>query len=134
MSTNGSLYRSWTIRREPDASGVSRQLISEALEPLAAPATVADVALLTSELVTNVMMHTTDICVVSLTFDPAERSVLVGVTDASPARGAAIEPERVAGDVGGFGLRLVDSIAVRWGCEVGVDSKTVWFELDTHEP
>ena len=120
----------WTIERRDDASRVARTLIGEALAPVAPSATVADAVLLTSELVTNVMMHTEDDCTLALNFDPAASIVRVEVTDSSPDRPAIVAHEPTVDRIGGFGLKLVARLAAEWGYEVRPHRKTVWFELD----
>ena len=121
---------SWTVELRRDASWTARSLVTEALAPIAAPSTVANAALLTGELVTNVMMHTTDErTVVSLLFDPAERHVRIGVTDFSPTRIPTIVSDRPPEVPGGFGLMLVDGLADAWGSVLDDESKTVWFRL-----
>jgi anti-sigma regulatory factor (Ser/Thr protein kinase) len=125
-----SVERTWTVERRSDASRIARGLVTEALEDVAAPSTVANASLLTSELVTNVMMHTEDErTVVALHFDPAEQLVRVGVTDYSPTLLPTILPARPPGIVGGFGLKLVAGLADAWGSDLGLGCKTVWFQL-----
>ena len=86
-----------------------------------------EVALLISELVTNVVRHTDSDPVVSLR---AERGrLVVGVADSS-VRPAAVrdpDPDRP----GGWGLRLVEQIADSWGTQHLDDgTKIVWFTVD----
>jgi anti-sigma regulatory factor (Ser/Thr protein kinase) len=121
----------WDVERSNRASGEARDLISAALDSLAPPATVADAALLTSELVSNVMRHTTGSCALALTFDPAGAHIEVGVTDSSPGTYALVAG-RLPQTIGGFGLRLVDQLATDWGSTRRSDSKTVWFRLAAH--
>ena len=104
--------------------------MSEVLEPVVAPTTVADAVLLTSELVTNVMMHTEDACTLALTYDPAVGTVRVEVTDTSPNCLPPSRPTPPNDQSGGFGLKLVTRLAAEWGYELDSDRKTVWFELD----
>ena len=66
---------------------------------------------------------------VSVRFDPTERFVRVGVTDFSPTLLPTIVPARPPDIVGGFGLKLVAGLADAWGSDLGLDSKTVWFQL-----
>ena len=51
----------------------------------------------------------------------------VEVTDAGPGFDPAHRPE--PSEAGGWGLRLVDAMADRWGVEV-TPLVRVWFELD----
>ncbi len=83
---------------------------------------------MTSELISNVMLHTTGSCGLSLMFDPAGPHIEVGVTDTSPDSQVMVI-DRLPHTVGGFGLRLVDRLATDWGSTRNSDSKTVWFRL-----
>ena len=85
------------------------------------------VVLLASELVANAVRHA-DSNSIAVRFSVASDSVRVEVADQGPGfdpRGAARE-ER---DAGGWGLRLVDELASRWGVVDGQGSR-VWFEID----
>jgi anti-sigma regulatory factor (Ser/Thr protein kinase) len=126
-----SLDMTWRIGRQDDASRVARNLVSEVLVPVVAPATVSDAVLMTSELVTNVMMHTPDGCTLGLTYDPALGIVRVEVSDSSPQLLATVRSTPPSDRVGGFGLKLVTRLADKWGHEVDPHRKTVWFELDS---
>jgi anti-sigma regulatory factor (Ser/Thr protein kinase) len=86
------------------------------------------VSLLTSELVGNAIRH-------AGTLDPTERIVFharlcedhvrVEVADHGPG----FDPE-VRHESPGFGLRLVDKLATRWGVERTARGCRVWFEVD----
>jgi two-component sensor histidine kinase len=87
---------------------------------------LADTVLLVSELVTNSVKYGAGSILLRLRTRGA-RQVAVDVQDA----GASFDPAirhwpRMA--PGGFGLRLVDEIASRWG--IRDDSAHVWFEID----
>lgn len=125
----------WTIGRRDDASWVARTLVADALDPVAPPTLVADALLLTSELVTNAMMHTDDAeCTLGLTFDPTQNLVHVEVTDRSPNRLAAAASPSPADRIGGYGMTLVARLADEWGCDTDSHRKTVWFELGGTRP
>ena len=83
--------------------------------------------LLTSELVTNVVLHVGQPMTVRAV---RERPDLfrVEVTDPSPAAPEMrhAEPD----DVKGRGLAIVDSLADDWGTRFADDGKTVWFTID----
>ena len=95
---------------------------------------VADAMLLTSELVTNAVLHTSADFTVSAEFDPSVGSLRVEVADSSPVVPAvplaplAPLPARPR-TVGGHGLRIVAAIARRWGVASTDHGKVVWFEL-----
>ena len=81
-------------------------------------------ALLVSELVTNVVVHTTSHPVVELTLHP---TLVVAVSDRShePA-----EPRSHPSLEGGRGLAIVAACADRWGTCASPGGKSVWVELD----
>ena len=84
--------------------------------------------LLTSELVTNAVMHGRGAIELSAVLD--EDRLLVEVTD----DGEGFEPtlrKRALDAVGGNGLNIVDVIASRWGIHEG--SSQVWFELERNQ-
>lgn len=87
--------------------------------------TVETAALLTSELVTNAVVHGAP--PVELRVELAEQVVRVEVHD-----GADDPPVlRQAGpsDAGGRGLAIVDALASRWGAQRRDEGKALWFEL-----
>jgi anti-sigma regulatory factor (Ser/Thr protein kinase) len=89
--------------------------------------------LLTSELVTNAVVHTDSVGVdVHAHCDGARLRVSVddgAMTPVKPVRDGGAEPR--AG--GGRGLWLVEVLAARWGCEAQPDGKRVWFEVPCAE-
>ncbi|WP_405907456.1 ATP-binding protein [Streptomyces sp. NBC_00828] len=94
-------------------------------EPLVMPA-----ALCTSELVTNVHLHTKGTTMVRIRLTPAR--LHVSVFDESPDPPVVAHP--VAGAVAcwGRGLALVEEVADMWGVvaeRAGRYAKGVWFEL-----
>jgi anti-sigma regulatory factor (Ser/Thr protein kinase) len=115
-----------TVRASLDAPGIARAFIRCAVELLGSSAS-EDVLLLTSEAVTNSVVHaSTESVGVSLW--RCDGHVHVSVTDNDPEA-----PEMQAEDptrVGGFGVRLIDLLADDWGVAVtGDDGKVVWFEV-----
>ena len=86
-----------------------------------------EVALLVSELVTNVVQHTDSGPVVTLRAEKAR--LVVGVADSSPAPAAVREPDPAR--PGGWGLQLVERIADSWGTQhLGDGAEVVWFAID----
>jgi len=84
-------------------------------------------ALLVSEVVTNAILHAHSRVVLVLRHD--RDGIRVEVNDGSPV------PPRVRhfrADAGtGRGVRLLESLASRWGIERTGGGKTVWFTLST---
>ncbi len=85
------------------------------------------VELLTSELVTNAVLHART--PVSLRLVRRDGGLRVEVVDGSPALPTA----RLYSDdsVTGRGLQLVESLAHRWGVDPGQEAKTMWFEISS---
>lgn len=84
-----------------------------------------NVVLCVSELVANVLEHTTSAPVLSLTVG---HDILVEVDDSNGALAAAQPPS--AEQTRGWGLRIVDRVADSWGSrpkEAG--GKVVWFRV-----
>ena len=86
------------------------------------------VALLTSEVVGNAVRHAGPLSPAQkIVFHArlSEDHVRVEVADHGPG----FDPE-VRHDTSGFGLRLVDKLASRWGVERTARGCRVWFEVD----
>ena len=83
------------------------------------------VVLLTSELVTNAVVHARSDARVRLRLGPGMLRVEVG--DDDPGLPVAREPD--AAGPGGRGLRILDEVASRWGVDPDGPGKVVWFEL-----
>ncbi|HWJ63231.1 MAG TPA: ATP-binding protein [Acidimicrobiales bacterium] len=114
------------VRAGLHAPSIARAFIRCAVELLGASAS-EDVLLLTSEAVTNSVVHaSTESVGVSLW--RSEGHVHVSVTDNDP-----VEPQIQPDDptrAGGFGVRLIDMLADDWGvARIGDDGKCVWFEV-----
>ena len=87
-----------------------------------APRVVADMILLTSELVTNALRHARG--PYELRLRHVEHEVMVESVDASPQRPRR---RRVDGDAeSGRGLTIVEAVADRWGTRSTSDGKVVW--------
>jgi anti-sigma regulatory factor (Ser/Thr protein kinase) len=105
-----------------DARGfVTQQLRRWGLESL-----VSDAELLTSELVTNAVLHARGD--VTVTVAVAEGVAEIGVGD----RSSDLPEQRPSTwrAEGGRGLRLVDLVAHEWGVAPVGGGKQVWFRLD----
>ncbi|MCX5040173.1 MULTISPECIES: ATP-binding protein [Streptomyces] len=111
------------LRAVPEA----RRALRELLRHWGGPGQSEVAELLTSELVTNALVHTDEGAVLTATVGP--RALRVEVRD-FVGRGRQPRPRAPQeGSTNGRGLVLVESLADDWGvrpCEVG---KSVWFEL-----
>jgi anti-sigma regulatory factor (Ser/Thr protein kinase) len=84
-------------------------------------------ALLTSEIVTNAVLHArTD---VTVTVEREDDAVRVSVADGSPVAPALRHHSDTA--TTGRGLRLIQNLADAWSVDADADGKTVWFRLST---
>ncbi|HEX9357280.1 MAG TPA: SpoIIE family protein phosphatase [Streptosporangiaceae bacterium] len=91
---------------------------------------VDDAVLLTSELVTNAVVHAGT--QVQVTCKLAAGAVEVVVRDSHPARmvpGPAPDGTVPAERTGGRGLLLPSALAAAWGVSYGTDAKAVWFRM-----
>jgi anti-sigma regulatory factor (Ser/Thr protein kinase) len=107
----------------PEAPGSARRLAGERLAGRIGAPAAADLDLVITELVSNAVEHGSgDVTVrVGLRAD----AVLVEVVDAGSASRPHVRAD--AGATGGWGLRIVDAVARRWGVYEG--STHVWAEL-----
>src|SRR3954466_1930275 len=114
----------------PAAAMTARELVTELVGDETAADTMHDLLLLTTELVTNAVIHAgvdedSTLCV-HVESTPALRRVAV----VDP--GGATIPQVQDLDVsvpGGMGLFLVQQLSTRWGAERDGDGTRVWFEL-----
>ncbi|WP_412080368.1 ATP-binding protein [Streptomyces sp. SCL15-6] len=110
------------LRAVPEA----RRALRELLRHWGRPERSEIAELLTSELVTNALVHTDDDA--ELTATVSERGLRVEVRDrvARLPRQRAAEPDE---STHGRGLVLVQSLADAWGVRSHDVGKSVWFEL-----
>ncbi|GAA2425776.1 ATP-binding protein [Streptomyces glaucus] len=105
----------------------ARRALRELLRHWGRPERSQVAELLTSELVTNALVHTDDDAVLTATVGP--RALRVEVRDFVARRPRPCVPD--AGDsTHGRGLLLVESLADAWGVRAHGVGKAVWFELD----
>ncbi|OHV41513.1 MULTISPECIES: ATP-binding protein [Pseudofrankia] len=107
--------------------GQARVRLGPVLRRLGVDDELADlVLLLTSELVTNAVLHGHGEPVVEVRATVA--TLWVGVEDPDSRLPRVQQVD--SGALGGRGLHLVDSLARDWGAEpIAGDGKTVWFHL-----
>ena len=111
------------LEPKPLAAGVARRFVVNHAGDMAAEGALA---LLTSELVTNGMLHAGTRLMVGIV--TGADYVLVAVRDESNA-GALLIPPPDVGRPSGRGLLLVDALASQWGVFRHDGGKTVWFTL-----
>jgi two-component sensor histidine kinase len=105
----------------------ARHLVAAVLGGWNAPHDADDVALLVTELVTNVLDHVGGEASITLELALAEDWLRISVADGSSVR--PVVRELSTENPRGRGLRLVQAIADRWGAEDHRGGKRVWFEL-----
>ena len=120
------------IASNPAAPQLARRWVGEVCAGLPAEL-CTDAKLLTSELVTNAVLHASpqprlqDITVQIIRTVGVLR---VEVHDHDPRPLAPVEPPAQPVE-GGMGLHLVDRLSSTWGSDVTPDGKNVWFEIRT---
>lgn len=106
-------------------AGDARRFASATLAEWGCDAQFADdVQLVVYELVANALLHTDSAPGLALLLTGSR--LRVEVVDES----AVAPSKRAGGDDGGWGLRLVESLAVSWGTERDGVGKRVWCELE----
>ena len=107
-----------------DARHVLEPLIDSPGDPIA-----DDVRLVTSELITNVYLHTDDGGTMQAWDPKPDVPFRVEVSDTDPET-----PERPshAPLVGGHGMNIVDACSDDWGVRHSDDGKVVWATFDRH--
>ncbi|MEU1626002.1 ATP-binding protein [Streptomyces sp. NPDC020096] len=115
-------------RADLPAVGEVRALLRDHLRRWEVPGLVDTAELLTSELVTNALVHTDQgaVFTATLTGGPEHR-LRVEVRDFTAHRPVARQATDHASS--GRGLLLVKELADAWGVRVQRLGKTVWFEL-----
>jgi anti-sigma regulatory factor (Ser/Thr protein kinase) len=122
-----TVSRSTPLGSSPATAGAARRYVRRILSGYDVNEKVmGTVELLTSEVVTNALLHARGAGELSL--HVSSTTIRVEVEDPSslmPARRqAGVEA------VSGRGLTIVDGLATSWGVEPGRRGKRVWFEVD----
>jgi anti-sigma regulatory factor (Ser/Thr protein kinase) len=89
---------------------------------------IDDVTLLTSEAITNAVVHA-DTTAVAVSVERRDGQICVSVHDDDPAVPVRkpFDPDRA----GGFGVAIIDDVSESWGVDgVPDDGKDVWFCID----
>lgn len=109
-----------TLPRYASSVGTARRLVNDHTVAFASRQR-ANAALMTSELVTNALVHGTG--TISLRIDVEFGALRVEISDQGDA---AVAPSPTPGPHGGWGLRLVDQLADEWGV---LEGSRVWFRI-----
>lgn len=115
-----------TLLPEPRSAGEARHFVADHATGVL-PDEVTEVAiLLTSELVTNVIVHARTPMLLSVDVEPsALRVAIADEVCREPVRRASEGTPRLTGR----GMHLVEELSSDWGVEPTPAGKTVWFEL-----
>lgn len=119
--------RDWiTLLPEPRSAGEARHFVADHTRDVL-PDEVTEIAvLLTSELVTNVIVHARTPMRLSVDVEPS--AVRVALAD-EVARAPVCRDSAGTPRLTGRGMHLVESLSNQWGVEPTPVGKTVWFEL-----
>lgn len=109
----------------PCSVATARRMVRSFLSPALPEHLVRVAVLLTSELVTNAVVHATT----PFRLDVVAHDDVVRVAVADGAAGAAEPARTVDAAEHGRGLQLVDALSSRWGTDRLAEGKRVWFEL-----
>jgi anti-anti-sigma factor len=123
------------LPRNPSAPGLARAEVRALLPGRISDSDRATLTLLTSELVTNAVIHPEPGVegAVGLRITAYPDRVRVEVDDAGSGFDLQDLAPRPRGEAGGHGLIVVEGVSSRWGTSRGGDESggfSVWFELD----
>lgn len=137
LRRDGGIPREPAVRRatlqiaqaEPEQISVARQQLRDLLYDWADPEQVDAAVLMTSEMATNVLVHTDGdaLLVVRATGEPGRRLLRVEVADGSDELPHRRRPGELASS--GRGLVLMEMLADAWGVDPQGVGKAIWFEL-----
>jgi anti-sigma regulatory factor (Ser/Thr protein kinase) len=117
-----ALYK---IDPQPEGPARARRMIAEELSSRVPATMLDDVMLMVSELVTNCIVHANRDDHVPLILDLCVNGdVRCRVVDHGPGFAACVGQSQR----GGWGLRLVEQLADRWGIRRSPQHTEVWFE------
>ena len=110
----------------PDSPRLARKFVSDRINEWGYSHLTPVVALLTSEVVTNAVLHAREPFILHL--EDRGDGVLVTVEDPDGTLPTQADPGPLS--VGGRGLAIVSALATEWGAEpVPGDGKRVWFRV-----
>jgi hypothetical protein len=121
-----------TFPRAPESAPAARRFVQQALDALPARVDKSVATLLTSEVVTNAILHT-DSSDFAVFVYPDGDGVRIGVGDASPTPPVVLSP--LPEELHGRGMSLVEELSGSWFVHHHDTSrKCVTFHLDAREP
>jgi hypothetical protein len=116
---------------ERSSPAIARRLVATLLDAWGLELFEEDLSLITSELVTNVYVHTPYADSFELELIGDGRGVRLSIADGSTIKPVIkeLDPRTPTGR----GLQMVQALASRWGSEEHQGGKRVWVELDHHD-
>ena len=118
------------LEARPQSASQARRAVVSLLGRSELESLVDITVLLTSELVTNAILHARTNVVVTIAVDPP--TVRVEVSDDAEQYPEMRPPDEEA--TSGRGMVLVDALATAWGVRPANGGKCVWFELADRVP
>lgn len=125
LSSSGGVRLS--LSSDGASVGVGRRAVGAELARRGVPLEIVElVELMSSELITNAVLHTGS--AVGLVAAVTDRVIRVEVTDDSLGRPMLRHPP--ADSTSGRGMEIIDALAARWGVDdQPAGGKSVWFEV-----
>ena len=118
------MHESIELPPDPPSASAARHFVADVLRDV--PTEVSEVAvLLTSELVTNVIVHARTSLRIDVDVEPPTLRVSVADDAGRPPTLRRTHDARLTGR----GMNLVASLATDWGVDPTPPGKTVWFRL-----
>jgi anti-sigma regulatory factor (Ser/Thr protein kinase) len=115
------------LRPAAESAHFAREVVEFVLDSLVDRDVIDTVLLLTSELVTNAVVHARTPTTLRVLVEPNVPRVRVEVADGVPQQPRARDPG--PNETSGRGLMLVDRLATHWEVDSNEAGKVVWFEL-----
>lgn len=92
-----------------------------------------DAVMLVSEIATNAITHTSssvDGGIFTVIIWRSDYRIEIEIRDEGSVTSPVVRRDFDAAEESGYGLGLVDVLAVKWGHEGGPDGRVVWFEME----
>lgn len=115
---------------DPASPAQARRFVADVLHEVVRPVDMAVVTLLTSEVVTNAVVHAGT--PVDLVVRSGRGRVQIEATDAGEQ--TPVMPDRAVGSERGRGMLIVAALAEAWGVVPAERGKTVWFRYHSGQP
>ena len=121
------ITRSWDLEAGLSSPRVARDGVRALLGPFLPDPVLDAVVLLTSEVVTNAVVHDRHDAVLTAALTPG--AVTVSVSDVN-RMGSGVKADQFEGEAG-HGTAVVEALASSWGVHPHVEGgRTVWFRVD----